>query len=92
MASFDEYTPEQVVAFVKGGIPTLSVEVLETITAHKIDGEVLLEMNDEYLLEIAPLLGDRLKLKKAIIKARGLVHSVSCDNLAKLASYNYTAS
>ena len=30
---------------------------------HKIDGEVLLQLNDEHLKEIAPLLGDRLKVE-----------------------------
>lgn len=34
-------------------------------------------MNDEYLREIAPLLGDRLKMKRAVRTALSLVSSVS---------------
>ncbi len=67
-SSFERFTPAQVAEFIKNEIPAISVEILETIAAQKIDGEVLLEMSDGDLLEIAPRLGDRLKLKKA---ARG---------------------
>ena len=48
----------------------MSDSVLETIIAQKIDWEVLVEIDDEYLREIAPLVGDRLKIKKAIHKAQ----------------------
>lgn len=75
--SFNKYTTEQVVRFIGSEIPTLSLEIREIIKDQKIDGEVLLEMSDNDLLEIAPLLGDRLKLKKAMAKARSLVHFVS---------------
>lgn len=75
--SFEAFTTAQVVEFVKNEIPAISVEILETITAEKIDGEVLLEMSDGDLLEIAPRFGDRLKLKKAINRARDLVCPVS---------------
>lgn len=36
---------------------------------HKIDGEVFVALNDEYLREIARLLGDRLKIKRALATA-----------------------
>ena len=62
-------SPEEVCAYLKEQIPFISEGILERFVEHKIGGEVFLELNDEYLREIAPLLGDRLKLKKIINKA-----------------------
>ena len=42
-------------------LPQLEEGVIENFVQHKIDGEVFLSLNDEYLREIVPLLGDRLK-------------------------------
>ena len=44
----------------------LEDHVSENIKKHKIDGQTFLQLNEEYLKEVAPLLGDRLKLKKVI--------------------------
>ena len=41
-------------------------EVLSNLKKHKIDGETFLRLNEEYLREVAPLLGDRIKLKRVI--------------------------
>ena len=65
-ASFDCLSCDEVCKFLEERIPSISKEVLERVKAHKIDGEVLAELNDEYLREIAPLLGDRLKIRRAI--------------------------
>ena len=54
--------------YIQEEIPQIEKDVLENIVLHKIDGETFLVLNDEYLREIAPLLGDRLKLKKLIVK------------------------
>ena len=62
-------SPEEVCAYLKEQIPFISEGILERFVDHKIDGEVFLQLNDENLREIAPLLGDRLKLKKIINKA-----------------------
>ena len=70
MASFDHLSPEEVCMYLKNEVPTISQEILDSVIDHKIDGEVFLEMNDEYLREIAPLLGDRLKIKRAVHKAQ----------------------
>lgn len=79
MAKFVEYTPEEVTSFVKDEVPTLSEEVLEVFIAEKIDGEVFLEITDELLRDLAPRLGDRVKLKRAIkaAKSKSLIPSVS---------------
>ena len=67
-------SPEEVCDFLKKQVPSISCSILEKIKEHKIDGEVFVALNDEYLREIAPLLGDRLKIKRAIATAL----AVSC--------------
>lgn len=47
----------------------LSVEVSESFFMHKIDGETFLQLNDEYLKELVPLLGNRLKVKRILTDA-----------------------
>lgn len=59
-------SPQRVCVYLKKEIPSLSDDILDCVITHKIDGETFLELNDEYLKEIAPRLGDRLKLKKLI--------------------------
>lgn len=66
MAAFETFSPCQVCTYLKQEIPTLSQDVLSKLEEHKIDGELFLGLNDEYLKELAPLLGDRLKLKRVI--------------------------
>ena len=44
-------------------------DVLENIRIHKIDGAAFLQLNEEYLREVAPLLGDRIKLKSVVSNA-----------------------
>ena len=68
MARFEEFSPENVRDYIQEQIPQIEKDVLENIVLHKIDGETFLILNDEYLREIAPLLGDRLKIKKHIVK------------------------
>lgn len=66
MAAFDKFSPEQVVIFLKDNIPTISKDILKRIVDHKIDGDVLLALDDSTMREIAPLLGDRVKIKKVL--------------------------
>ena len=63
-ANFEALSPENLCLFLRNEIPTISEDVLEEIVEHKIDGEVFRDLNDDYLREIAPLLGDRLKIKR----------------------------
>ena len=50
MANFEVlYSPQQVCEFLKSEIPTIFDDILEKVIAHKIDGEVFLEMDGEYL-------------------------------------------
>ncbi len=78
MDCFISYSPDAVSKYVKDNVPTVSESTLKKIVAHKIDGEVFLEIDDEYLREIAPLVGDRLKIKKAIHKARSFQEVSDC--------------
>ena len=78
MAShFEALSPEDVSIFLKKEIPTISEDILKKIVEHKIDGEVFLSLNDEYLREIAPLLGDRLKIKRVLTATFAKVSTVS---------------
>lgn len=71
------FSPEDVKRYLQKEIPTLSESVLENILKEKIDGEAFVEMDDDYLREIAPLGGDRIKMKKVIRKAKSSVTIVS---------------
>ena len=66
---FEGLSPGEIREYVKEHIPSISDEILENFKEHKIDGSVFLELNDEYLREMAPRLGDRLKLKGIITRA-----------------------
>ena len=63
---FEELSPEKLCSFLQQQMPKLSEDILTKILEHKIDGEVFLGLNDEYLREIAPLLGDRMKLRRVL--------------------------
>ena len=79
MAShFEALSPEDVCIFLEKEIPTISEDILKKIVEHKIDGEVFLSLNDEYLREIAPLLGDRLKIKRVLTATFAKV-SIYCE-------------
>ena len=77
MANFEALTYELVCAYLKENIPNLSDGVVEKVKEHKIDGEVFLALDDDYLREIAPLLGDRLKMKRVITDAISANSTVS---------------
>ena len=64
--NFELFSPSKVSDFLRDKVPGISEDVLENVIDHKIDGEVFLDLNDAYLKEIAPLLGDRLKIRRAI--------------------------
>ena len=63
---FELFPPTRVCDFLREQVPGISEDVLEKVINHRIDGEVFLELDDAYLKEIAPLLGDRLKIRRAL--------------------------
>ena len=63
---FEAFPPEGVCYYMKSQLPSIDEAVLAKMTEHKVDREVLLSLTDEYLREIAPFLGDRLKLKRIV--------------------------
>ena len=64
MTSIQSKDVEDLCLFLELEIPTLDEE---NIRKHNIDGATFLQLNEEYLKELAPLLGDRMKLKKIIV-------------------------
>ena len=63
---FESFSPKEVCEYLQRHAPSLDNSVFDEITEHKIDGEVFLSLNDEYLREIAPILGYRLKIKRIL--------------------------
>lgn len=57
-----KFSPEDVTSFLEENVPGISSDVLSNIITQKIDGEILSELSDSDMREIAPLLGDRLKI------------------------------
>jgi hypothetical protein len=59
-------TPEDIKELIEQRIPSIDKDALECIIEHKIDGVTFLELTEEYLRELFPLLGDRIKVKRLI--------------------------
>ena len=64
--TFESLSTEELCAYLKQQIPLISEEIITAFKEHKIDGSAFVELNDEYLREVAPLIGDRLKIKRLI--------------------------
>ena len=60
---------EDLCHFLSESFPDIDESILDNIRRHKIDGSVFMQLNEEYLREVAPLLGDRIKLKNIISKS-----------------------
>ena len=56
MASVEDFSTEDVCTYIQEQVPDISQSFLEALKEHRIDGGVLLELTDEYLRELAPLL------------------------------------
>ena len=82
-------------ARVKGGFrgtpgtpPRAATEsVLESISDHKIDGDAFLQLDDQGLKEIAPLLGDRFKIKRVMKSILDEITPVTVSWLSTCISY-----
>ena len=72
---FEEFSPTDICLYLRENIPSLSEDIFQAVLDHKIDGEVFLNLNDEYLREIAPLLGDRLKIKRILAASLSNVYT-----------------
>ena len=81
--SFEKLSPEDVVSYLTEEVPDIDKTVLESFLKHKISGDVFLELTEEYLRELVPLLGERLRVKRAVVKAQTTTPSVVslCDSL-----------
>ena len=74
---FDEFSPADVCSFLRENVPSISEELFQAILDHKIDGEIFVSLTDDHLREIAPLLGDRLKIKRLLTKTAAGLSNVS---------------
>lgn len=63
----------------------IDVTILENFKKHKIDGSVFVRLTEEYLLEVAPLLCDRLKIKRAIADTLDVTSSSSAPEVSDVA-------
>ena len=73
MSFLKDLTTSELCAFLRKNVLSLSESVVFEISSQRIDKEALFQMtemseDDRYLREIAPLLGDRIKLRVAISK------------------------
>ena len=66
MEKLELATAEEVSDFLATNIPEIDEAILDNFRKHKIDGSVFVQLTDEYLRELAPLLGDRLKIKRLV--------------------------
>ena len=66
MAGVEDFSTEDVCTYIQEQVPDISQSFLEALKEHRIDGGVLLELTDEYLRELALLLGDRINIKRVI--------------------------
>ena len=58
MVSIQSKDVEDLCQFLELELPSLDEDLIESMRRHKIDGVTLLKLNEEYLRELAPLLGD----------------------------------
>jgi hypothetical protein len=63
---FESFTPSEVCEYLRRSDSTLDVAVYDKIAEHKIDGEIFMSLTEEYLREVAPLLGDRVRIKRIL--------------------------
>ena len=60
---------EEVCEYLYDSIHDIDESVLDNIRKHKIDGSILMQLNEEYLREVVPLVGDRVKVRQLISKS-----------------------
>ena len=65
----ENFTVEEVCQYLNESISDIDETVVESFRKHKIDGLTFIQLNEEYLRELAPLLGDRIKIKKLVSDA-----------------------
>lgn len=66
MEDLESATVEEICEYLIKSIPGIDEDIIENFKRHKIDSSVFIQLTDEYLRELAPLLGDRLKIKRAV--------------------------
>ncbi len=83
MVSIQSKDVEDLCQFLELELPSLDEDVIESMRRHKIDGVTFLQLNEEYLRELAPLLGDRMKLKRIITAGFEAISSQTVESVHK---------
>ena len=59
-------TSDEICVFMREELPSLDEDVIETFRQNKINGIAFIELNDKYIRELCPVLGDNMKIKKIV--------------------------
>lgn len=59
-------TCEDVCSYLREHILSLDEDIIESFLNNRIDGVAFAELNDDYLKELCPILGDRMKLRNLV--------------------------
>ena len=80
--NFSSMTPDDICVFWREELPSLDEYVIETF---RQSGIAFIELNDEYLRELCPVLGDHMKIKKIV---QTCVQSISSPSTPKSCALN----
>ena len=83
MVSIQLKDVEDLCQFLELELPSLDKDVIESMRRHKIDGVTFLQLNEEYLRELAPLLSDRMKLKRIVTAGFEAISSQTVESAPK---------
>ena len=63
MSCVENKDVDELCDFIKDSILDIECDVLENFKRHNVNGEIFAQLDEEYLRELPPLLGDRVRLK-----------------------------
>lgn len=66
----ESWSPNEVVLFLAGEVPDIDENVLKSFADNKVSGDLLLDLDDDSLRELIPVLGDRIRVKKVIARVK----------------------
>ena len=70
LVDMESWSPNEVVLFLAGEVPDIDENVLKSFADNKVSGDLLLDLDDDSLRELILVLGDRIRVKKAIARVK----------------------